>query len=199
MTEYDKLTILVTVYKDQIDKVKQFFHAYYPKAVGRISVAHQSKGVNTWKDTNVQFLLASVNFHCKQYYMAAWEWKQIENYWLRSHGEDPDEVNYPHDVLKSDVLPSEEDVLEMKLLVEDKGFHVELPQIRQNRPKDRWHKLIQLMAEGESMQADRLRIYDDSLKILWDCSGRYRPSILYTDIEFEKACFSRVPQFEDTE
>ncbi len=80
-TEYKDLSILVTVYMDDVQKVQEYFKNNFPNEAAKIKIGQMVKGVNEYQETNVQFVLAGVHLNPEQAPKDAWKLKNIVNFW----------------------------------------------------------------------------------------------------------------------
>ena len=192
VTDYRKLTILITCYKDDTKPITDFFAANYPKLMKRLTISHMAVGVNDYKDTNVQFLLCGVHFNSLQYAFSDWEFTNIENFWCRVNDR-PEGFNpFPHGVTATSGIPSKSVPVKLKLLVDGEARLVEFEEFRDSVPIIVGHKMIHALTLGMTQQAMRLRFHDDNIKIVYDWSKRYRPGILFTDVMLESQALGPV-------
>ncbi len=189
-TEYKDLSILVTVYKPDIDKVQEYFKNHFPDEAARIKVAQMVKGVNEYEETNVQFVLAGIHLHHEQAAQEAWELKNICNFWATIKKRDKIKNDFP--------LPSNSDSLRKpipvrvnQLLDDGSAYLCEYPELKDYVPEPYWEGLADEKAIGETQQSIRLRFKDNKPKVIWFWSWRYLPGILFTKITTESECFSQ--------
>lgn len=202
-TEYKRMTILVTVYAADVDRVRQFFDSNFAKESKRITVATMAVGVNTWRDINVQFHLCGIHLNLLQMRITSWVMQEIENYWRAVDGKSEILNPYPHMIKGNMQLPPNElkylTVRAKMKLGEDDYRLVEFPDLKVSVPREYGLELVHWMALLQTQQARRIRTYfrdDKELgkisdeKHYWQFSNRYEPNTLYNEVRLASDCFA---------
>lgn len=189
-TEFKGMKSLVTVYKSDIKKVKQFFREYFPKEYKNIIVAGMSIGTNKWRDVNVQYILAGMHFNTLTLKKEAWKYKQGVNYWRAMHAKDEIENQYPVGIKPSDPNWKTEKAVRVNLIIDGELWLVEFDQFKAIVPKETYEAQAEMIAEGISQQADRVRTFDDNLKRKYYWSGRETPGLAFDAVVLESELFA---------
>jgi hypothetical protein len=195
-TDWASLSILVTTYSSMKEKVELFFQTYFKEASKRIQVANMAVGTNEWKDTNVQILLAGVHLNALDLKRQTWKYKKGINYWREQRNAVQLHNPYPYGVRPTDPLWMVDKPVTVNLMEEKNGRRtatkITIPDLTTRKPVDEHESMVDWMTLGQTQQADRIRTFDDKLKIFMDFSNRYHPGLMYTRIVFLDQLFGEL-------
>lgn len=192
---YEGLTILITVYKSDVEVVKGFFKRQYPELLPRITVSTMAPGTNEWEDINVQFLLAGVHLNGRDLKQGAWEINNLENKWRMKNGKTERTNNFPYKAKRSESVSTEWVPTKVKLRHADGTVIIRTVEDSMQPQPYTWdHLRVHLMALGKTQQSMRIRFKDSSVKKIIDWSNRYLDGVVYTDVVKEEELFATIPQ-----
>ena len=159
---------VITCYKGWEDKVDEYFqlHPQFQEVRTRLSTSRMERGTNKWKDYDVQFILASVNFTGKEYYQNKYIYTMAWNHHQRMEGHDEISNPFPYDAFE----PTSEDKLisaaieaePVERLEYENGrvVRVRYPQFFNYPPQNELFRLDYQMNIGAFQQSNRMR-FDD--------------------------------------
>lgn len=190
ITEFQNDLVLITVYKDEIEKSIEYLLEKFPSlSIGpegsdcRIIIASMKPGVNSFEHMTVQFLFASVHLNAADLIEEEYKMLIVENYYRRRAGLLELSVTYPKEAIKdrkggvpTKFVPVRK--TEMDGVFEYPDFVVPIP----DRKYQRW---AEQHAVGQGQQAWRIRYKEGMIKrkVLYDFSNQWKPGLLYTEVK----------------
>lgn len=160
---YKGKQILVTVSSKYMqEKVQQFFLDNLEEFPTPKEIGLMAKGVNKWKEFDVQFLMAGRYSTGKEYLEDVYKYKAVYNHYRMVNGLTTENNPYYPALLREASIPVREGTVRRIEKINGVGMVVEYPDFKTWVPEDSWHNLCHLYNAGETQQADRLR--PDALK-----------------------------------
>lgn len=188
--KYKGKKVLITVSsKEMREKVSQFFLDNLEEFPTPKDIGLMSKGVNKWKDFDVQFLMAGRYAHGGEYMKDTYEYKSVYNHFLYREGKSTISNPYPVGMKNSVSLPVWRDeesgeqgvpVRRIEKTKDGKGVIREYKDFKVYPPAELWANLCFQYNAGETQQAIRLRFDDKKPRTVYILGNMNLPNVLVT-------------------
>lgn len=156
--KYPGQKVLVTVSSKAMQaKVQQFYVDNLEEFPTPKDIGLMAKGLNKWKEFDVQFLLAGRYSTGKEYLEDSYRYKAVSNYYRTKNGLQFENNPYYQELKHDASIPHREEVIRRVEKINGIGVVVEYPDFKIFQPEAYWPLLCYLYNSGETAQADRLR------------------------------------------
>lgn len=179
-TKHAEQTAIITVFKDHVPAVEKWLAQNAPDLLARVSVNWMQPGTNKYRETQVQFLLASVHLTHEQIALQVWQRKNIRNFWrLRDNKQ---ALLNPFDYTEGTMTRPRR--LRLMSKTSNKVILAEFPTYRQSVPNDVDRRTAYSSAVGKTQQGIRIRFYagQKEAHTVYDFTGHDFPGFAYTDV-----------------
>lgn len=181
---------VITAYSKDHERIRNYLADRYPYLTYKIVLTVISKGINTFANFDVQFILASRFLLGRDYLLDAYKYRQVANFYRRKNGEPILNNPFPKD-LSAEAKVSTKWQPVRRIHKDQSGsaanvyeypdFQVKVPKITNDIHDDQyWYRLIYEYAVGNIQQAIRVRLTKDKPRTIYVLTNLSLPSTLIT-------------------
>lgn len=200
--EFRHKKVLLTLYKDNVDKVIDYFRFFgdnlYPSIMGRIikykdwkatgkpfpddciCIDSMNRGTNEYEDFDVQILMAGVFMVGRTYDQEAYKYKTMANYYNKKYDRKPLPNLFPYDEESQGLGHNIKIPIRRVEVVGKKAWLTEYPDVYEYPPALYWHKLIYDINISSIQQSIRIRFKPDKPRKVFILTNQYMPSMPIT-------------------
>ncbi len=176
----DKQVLVTVASKYMQQKVGQFFLDHLERYPTTKTINLMSKGVNTYKDYDVQFLLAGRYSIGRDYMMDIYRYKTVTNFYNRKNNNPEISNPYPVDISDFSSVPIEEQKIRRIEKSGGQGYIYEYEDFNIFTPSEYWAGLCYEYNVNETQQAIRLRFDSSKARKVYILNNYNLPSMMIT-------------------